>query len=61
MAGCRKPRGFQKNVSDADLANIGWTRNDLYLFADDDYPDPSVYSDQDIEELARSRRSFAAR
>ena len=45
------PRLYQKNVSDADLAAIGWTRNDLYLFADDIYPDPSVYTDKDIEKL----------
>ena len=46
------PRLFSKNVSDADLANIGWTGNHLYLFADDEYPDPSVYTDKAIEKLA---------
>lgn len=45
------PRLDDRNVSDRDLQRIGWTRNDLYLFADFVYPDPEVYSDHDIRKL----------
>lgn len=46
------PRLRNENVSNSDLAKIGWSRNDLLLFSDDVYPDPNVYTDQDIRELA---------
>ncbi len=46
------PRLDDRNVSDADLRRIGWTRNDLHLFADFVYPDTTVYSNQDIRTLA---------
>jgi hypothetical protein len=46
------PRLYAKNVSTSALVKLGWTHNDLYLFADDLYPDPKVYTDQDIRQLA---------
>jgi hypothetical protein len=46
------PRLDDQNVSDRDLQRIGWTRNDLYLFADFIYPDSEVYSDHHIRTLA---------
>ena len=47
------PRLANQNVSNGDLQQIEWTRNDLWLFADFIYPDPDVYSDQDIRTLAK--------
>jgi hypothetical protein len=47
------PRLDDAHVSDRDLQRIGWTRNDLHLFAQFVYPDSHVYSSQAIRELAR--------
>jgi hypothetical protein len=46
------PRLYDENVSDPDLRRIGWTRNDLRLFATFLYPDPNVFTDRDIRTLA---------
>ena len=46
------PRLDNQNVSQRDLQQIGWTRNDLGLFAHFIYPDPHVYSDHNIRALA---------
>ena len=47
------PRLDDKNVSDADLRKIGWTRNDLALFRDFTFPDTKVYSTDSIRTLAK--------
>jgi hypothetical protein len=47
------PRLNDKNVSNADLQRIGWTRNDLVLFRDFSFPDKTVYSRHAIETLAK--------
>jgi hypothetical protein len=46
------PRLANENVSDADLQRVGWTRNDLRLFASFIYPDPNVYSEHNIHAMA---------
>ena len=40
-----------KNVSLSELHQIGWTRNDLKLFAGFFYPDPKVFTYDDIRSL----------
>jgi hypothetical protein len=47
------PRLNDKNVSNADLRRIGWTRNDLVLFRDFTFPDKTVYSRDAIVTLAK--------
>jgi hypothetical protein len=47
------PRLNDKNVSNADLQRIGWTRNDLVLFRDFTFPDKAVYSRDAIVTLAK--------
>jgi hypothetical protein len=46
------PRLQDKHVSDEDLSRVGWTRNDLRLFASFTYPDPHVYGDTAIRTFA---------
>ena len=47
------PRLQNVHVSNSALKKIGWTRNDLWLFSDFVYPARDVYTDHDIEELAK--------
>ena len=42
-----------ENVTRKDLDAIGWSHNDLKLFADFYYPDPSVYDAKSIQKLAQ--------
>jgi hypothetical protein len=47
------PRVSDKNVTRRDLNKIGWSENDLKLFADFYYPDRRVYSSRAIRTLAQ--------
>jgi hypothetical protein len=47
------PRIVDTNVSRRDLDRIGWSQNDLKLFADFFYPDRRVYSSKAIRTLSR--------
>jgi hypothetical protein len=47
------PRLEQQNVPLKDLTRIGWSQNDLRLFADFFYPDKHVYSAKAIKTLAK--------
>ena len=47
------PRVSDKHVTRKDLDQIGWSQNDLKMFADFFYPDKRVYSPKAIKTLAQ--------